>query len=44
MPPRERAKFLALHVEADELLTAGWAAKREAWNLYRPWRVRTGQE
>ena len=38
LPARERAEFLRLHREAGELLREGWERRRQAWELYAPFR------
>lgn len=38
MPARERYEFLRLHREAGDLIREGWERRRQAWELYRPFR------
>ena len=40
LPARERAEFLRLHREAGELLREGWERRRQAWEVYHPYRPR----
>ena len=38
LPTRERDEFLRLHAEAGKLIEQGWALRRQAWAMYRPFR------
>ena len=36
LPKLERDEFLRLHAEARALIEQGWALRRQAWAIYRP--------
>ena len=40
LPVREAIQFRELQQEASRLMTRAWELRREAWEIYRPWRGR----